>query len=113
MKNKLGYFGFMGLVGLLGLITDNPGFYGFLGFFAYFGFFKVIPDELFELNVQKAATPAFFVGTVITAFTLVCTAFIKEISIFVIGLAINFAASIMVFTIILIYRSFNESNGCK
>jgi len=90
MKNKLGYFGFMGLIGLLGLITDNPGFYGFFGFFAYFGFFNVIPDELFKLNVQKAATPAFFVG-----------------------LAINFAASIIVFTIILIYRSFNESKGCK
>ena len=113
MKNKFGYFGLLGLIGILGFLTDNPGFYGFFGFFGYFAFFKVIPDELFKLNVQKAATPAFFVGIVITAITLVYSAFTKNISVVVAGFAINFAISIFVFSIIFIYLNYNESKGNK
>jgi hypothetical protein len=113
MKNKLGYFGFIGFAGVLGFLTHNPGFYGFFGFFGYFAFFKVIPDELFKLNVQKAATTAFFIGIVITVITLVCSAFTRNTSIVIAGFAIDFAVSIFVFSIIFIYLNYNESKGNK
>jgi hypothetical protein len=59
MKNKLGFFGAIGLVGILGIATDNRFLLAFFAYFVFFRYFWVIPDELFKLNVQKAATPAF------------------------------------------------------
>lgn len=110
MKNKMGLFGFLGLLGLLGLITDNPGFYGFFGFFAFFGFFNIIPDELFTLNVNKAAKNAFFTGLAIYPIIMVIGAFTSSSVAFAFGFAINFAIQIVVFSISL---SLYEKNGDK
>ena len=62
MKQKINYLGFLSLLALiaiLGWLTENKGLYGFFGFAYYFRYFRVIPDEFFRLNVQKAATFAF------------------------------------------------------
>ena len=101
MKNKLGYLGFLGVLGVLGFITNNKIYFSFFGFLVYLRYFFVIPDELFKANVQKAATPAFFVGVVIYTITAALTAFYINTTIFVICLVFGFVSSFLVFTIIL------------
>lgn len=113
MKNKLGYFGFLGLIGVIGFFADNPGLYGFFGFFGYFVYFSVIPDELFKLNVQSAATPAFFIGIVISAVMLALSTLLDDKSLIFLGFALNFVISIIVFTVILTYRDYKERKGYK
>ncbi|MCC5911365.1 MAG: DUF3796 domain-containing protein [Clostridiaceae bacterium] len=119
MNNKLAYLGFLGLIGLIGLKGNFYffGFFGFFGFFVYFGYFKVIPDELFKENVRKAATPSFFISIVLNALISGYIAILKNASpqdlatSLSIGLAINFALPIFVFTGILVYREIAESSG--
>ena len=63
MKRKINCLGLLSLLSLIALLaqpTNNEGLYGFLGFAYYLRYFFVQPDELFRLNLQKAATAAFF-----------------------------------------------------
>ncbi len=116
LNNKLGYLGFLGLIGLLGL-KGNFYFFGFLGFLVYFRYFKVIPDELFKENVRKAATPSFFVSIIVIVLVSGYIALLKNatvqdvVSSLAIGLAMNFALPIFVFTGILVYLEIHESGG--
>lgn len=116
MNNKLGYLGLLSLIGLLG-ITGNYYFFGFFGFIAYFRYYKVIPDELFKENVRKAATPSFFVSITVTALTSAYIALLKNATVqdvatsLAIGLTINFALPIFVFTVILVYLEIREEAG--
>ncbi|MFK4308590.1 glucan phosphoethanolaminetransferase (alkaline phosphatase superfamily) [Bacillus sp. RC242] len=67
MKNKLAYLGFIGFLGFLGPLSflgETSFTYYFFAFFSFFLYAKVIPDELFILNVRIAATKAFFVALV-------------------------------------------------
>lgn len=57
--NYLGFLSLLSVLSVLGLTTGNNGFYGFLGFIYYVRYFKVIPDEAFQLNIQKSATWSF------------------------------------------------------
>lgn len=99
MKNRLSLFGFFGFLGFLGLVTDNPGFYGFFGFFAFFGFIKILPDELFTQNVNKAAKNAFFTGMFIYPIIVVIGALTSFLAAYIIGFALNFFIQMWVFSI--------------
>lgn len=116
LNNKLGYLGFLSFIGLLGL-TGNYYFLGFFCFLVYFKYFKVIPDELFKENVRKAATPSFFISITVTALISGYIALLKNATVqdvasgLAIGLAINFALPIFVFTGILVYLEIHEIGG--
>ena len=116
MNNKLAYLGFLGLIGLIGF-TGNFYFFGFFGFLAYFRYFKVVPDELFKENVRRAATPSFFVSITTTAIISGYISLLKDSSVhdvaggLAMGLAVNFALPVFVFTGILVYLEISESGG--
>ena len=59
--NYLGMLSLLSLIAILGWKTGNTGLYGFFGFAYYIRYFWIIPDELFQQNVQKSATFAFYV----------------------------------------------------
>ena len=111
MKNKLGFLGFLGLLGILGFIENNNAYFGFFGFLFYLRYFMVIPDELFRLNIRKAATPAFFIGMALFAITVVMSAFHVSTFIFVIGLVAGFVVSFLVFTFLLVFYELRESSS--
>jgi hypothetical protein len=111
MKNKLGFLGFLGLLGIVGFFTPNKVYFFFFAFLYFFRYFSVIPDELFNENVKKAATPAFFTGLVIYTITAALTAFSISTLFFVAGLVLGFAASFLVFTILFVSYELKESSG--
>lgn len=111
MKNKLGYLSLLALLGMLGFWTDNQGYWGFFGFLYYIRYFFVVPDELFKMNVQKAATYAFFTNLAFSAVIVVLKELLKNSAIISVGLGLGFALSIFVFTLLLgIYES--KESGC-
>ena len=112
MKNKLAYLALLGFMGILGIVTDNKYFLGFFGYFVFFRYFFVKPDELFRLNIHKAATPAFFTGVAMQALTLTVTAFTKDITQLVIGLSLSFSISTALFILVLVVYEYRESRGC-
>jgi hypothetical protein len=111
MKNPLGYLGFLGLLGILSFISHNWNFLWFFCFFIFFRFSRIIPDELFRENIKKSATPAFFTGMVIDIITAATRAFPISMNIYVLGLVIGFASSILVFTVLFAIYSYRESRG--
>jgi len=105
MKNNLRHLGWLGLLGAIGFLTDNKGFYGFFGFFAFFAYARVIPDELFKLNVNKAGKNAFLTGLVFYPITAVFASFVDFVSlatIYAFAFGINFALQVLVFSISLV-----------
>jgi hypothetical protein len=111
MKNKLAYFGLIGFLGILGIVTDNKYSLAFFAFFVFFRYLAVKPDELFKLNVQRAATPAFFTGVAVQTITLAVTAFTKNSAQLVAGLSLSFSISIFLFIIILVIFEYQEARG--
>ncbi|SFG12076.1 Protein of unknown function [Desulfotomaculum arcticum] len=103
-ENFLWYLGFLGALGLLGLITDNPGFYGFFGFFGFFAYRKIIFDERFKENVNKAAKNAFLSAIIfyplVTTYAVFTSSFA---SVYSFAFAINFALQIIIFSFSLSY----------
>lgn len=99
-------------MGLVGIFTSSKGFLGFFGFLYYTRYFFVIPDELFKANLQKAATPAFFVGIAITSVTIVMRKLTDNKDLVPIGMGIGMAVSLFVFSIILLTFEARE-NGEK
>ncbi len=108
MKNKLGYLALLGFIGILGFFTDNKGLLFFFAFFVFFRYFFVKADELFKLNVQKAATPAFFAGVGVQALTIFITAITNSRTQLIVGWSLSFSVSIMVFILILVIFEFRE-----
>lgn len=108
MKNKFGYFGLIGFIGILGLVTDNHYLLAFFSFFVFFRYFFVIPDELFKLNIQRAATSAFFTGITIQIITIAISAFTKSSSYLITGYSLSFSISIALFIFILVIAEFKE-----
>lgn len=98
MNNSLKYLGLLGFLGLLGLVTDNPGFYGFFGFFSFFAYNRILPDERFKSNVNKAGKNAFMAGLILYPVATIIAVFSSFASIFAIAYAFNFALQIIVFT---------------
>ncbi len=111
MKNKLGFLGLLGFWGILGIVTDNRGFLAFFAYFVFLRYFFVRPDELFKLYVQRAATAAFFTGVCVQAATIAITAFTKDTVQLTGGLSLSFAASIIVFILLLVIAEFRESRS--
>jgi len=109
LKNRISLLGLFGFLGLLGLPTQNPGFYGFFGFFGFFGFAKILPDEMFRLNVNKASRNAFFTGLMLYPMVVVVGALTSIPLIYAFGFALNFAIQILVFSISLsVYEKTGE-----
>jgi hypothetical protein len=103
-ENFLCYLGFLGLLGLLGLFTDNAGFYGFFGFFSFFSYRKIISDERFKENINKAAKNAFLSAIIFYPLVATYAAFTSSIaSVYSFAFAINFALQIIVFSFSLTY----------
>lgn len=111
MKNKLGYLGLIGVLGVLGIITENKGYLAFFAYFVFFRYFTVRYDELFQLNVQKAATPAFFTGLIAQLLTITTTALTNNMSYLVKGLALSFSISTAVFIIRMVVFEYKELKG--
>ena len=99
MKNKLGFLGLLGLFGAVGFFTGSKVYFTLFAFLYFFRYFFVIPDELFKMNIQKSATPAFFTGMAIYALTTALTAFHISTVVFATGLVLGFAIPFLIFTI--------------
>lgn len=102
-KNWLKYFGFLGLLGLLGVFTSNVGYYGFFGFFGFFGFSKIIADERFSANLNKAARNAFLVAILLYVIATIYANLIHSIMVYAYCFAIGFALQTLVFSFSLQY----------
>ena len=117
MKHKvncLGFLSLLALIAILGLITDNNGLYGFFGFAYYLRYFWVIPDEFFQLNVQKAATFAFMSEMIsLVPFMFVCTYIYGAAKAVPTAFGLSFAVTIFVFTIALIVLEWKERKGAE
>lgn len=111
MRNKLSYLGFLGILGLTGISTDHHSMLGFFGFFAYFAYLGVEPDELFVQNLQKSATAGFFTGLPLWAITITLGLVFSSPELFIIGVALSFAAVVMVFTIYLSLLEWREKRN--
>jgi len=103
-KNSAWYLGFLGLLGLLGLFTNNPGFYGFFGFFGFFAYRKIIFDERFKENFNKAAKNAFLSGILFYPLVATYAAFTSsDALVYSFAFAINFALQMIIFSLSLSY----------
>ncbi|WP_186580334.1 DUF3796 domain-containing protein [Aquibacillus kalidii] len=103
MKNKLAYLGFLGFIGFLGPFSfmgeDMSVAYFMFVFFFFFLYSKVEPDELFILNVQSAATKAFFLGFIFTTVVITFSFVIDNVSVLRLLFVITFAVSLLTFII--------------
>lgn len=102
-KNWIMYLGFLGFLGLLSIYSKNLSYIGFFGFFGFFGFSKIINDERFSANINKAAKNAFLISIVLYPATTIFANLISNFSIFAYAYAINFALQILVFAVSLQY----------
>ena len=57
-RNPLSYLGWLGLIGFWGLVSSMVNLCVFFLFFFFFTYRAKIPDELFWINVHKAAARA-------------------------------------------------------
>ncbi|GFI28515.1 hypothetical protein IMSAGC012_03647 [Lachnospiraceae bacterium] len=117
MKHRINYLGFLSLLALIAILgwqTENKGLYGFFGFAYYFRYFWVIPDEFFQLNVQKAATFAFMSEMVLLVpFMFVCAFTYGVAKAVPISFALSFSVTILAFTIALIFHEWRERKGAE
>lgn len=117
MKYKIYYLGFLSLLALiaiLGWTTENTGLYGFLGFAYYLRYFWVIPDEFFQLNVQKAATFAFMSEMIsLVPFMFVCSCIYGATKAVPVAFGLSFTVTIFAFTIALIVLEAKERKGAE
>lgn len=115
MKREINYLGFLSLLSLiaiLGWTTKNTGLYGFLGFAYYLRYFRVIPDELFKLNVQKAATFAFMLEMVLLVpFMFVSTWLHGAGNPVPTAFALSFVVAVFAFTGALLVLEWREQRG--
>lgn len=111
MKNKLGFLGLVGFLGILGIVTDNRGFLAFFAYFVFFRYFGVKPDELFRLNVRRAAVPAFFAGLAIQVLTIGASAFTDDMRLFAAGMSLCYFVSVFLFIMILVISEFKEQRS--
>ena len=112
--NYLGLLFLPSFLAIFGFLTENKGFYGFLGFLYYVRYFAVIPDELFWLNVRKAATAAYFMQ-ILLLFPLTVLFFFLEspAKALPLAFALGFGAAIFTFSIRLAILEWQESAGAS
>lgn len=110
--NYLGFLSFLALIAVLGYCTENTGLYGFLGFLYYIRYFRVIPDELFRQNTQKAATVAWISELLILVpLMFICNAVYDPSKAIRTAFGLSFAVAIFIFTIVLMILEYKESAG--
>ena len=88
----------------------EKGYFGFFGFAYYIRYFFVLPDELFQLSVRRAATLGFFTQVIL----LVPLSYggywmLGEDNVLRLALGLSFAAGIIVFSIYLTVMELRES----
>ena len=110
--NYLGFLALLALIAFLAWPSGNNGLLGFLGFLYFARYFRVIPDELFLLNLRRAATTAFLVEM----FTLVplmflCTWLCQPESVMPWAFGLSFAAGIISFSLLLAVIEWRERRG--
>lgn len=115
MKQKINYLGFLSLLALiaiLGWTTENKGLFGFFGFAYYLRYFRVIPDEFFQLNVQKSATFAFMAEMIsLVPFMFICSYIYGAAKAVPTAFGLSFAVTILAFTVALIVLEMKERKG--
>lgn len=97
------YLSILGLLGLLGLVTENPGFYGFFGFFGFLSWARIKNDERFSICTAKAGLYGFTLAITGMSLTIAYCAFTGNPNAAMAGLAIVFAASILLFAAAVTY----------
>jgi len=107
MRNKLGFLSLLALLGVLGFFVGKP-LFGFFGFAYYIRYFFVRPDELFQLNVRKAATDGFFSGVGATGVAVAVRYLFPAVVPANLALSASFVVSIVVFTIALVVLEAKE-----
>lgn len=117
MKHRINYLGFLSLLALIAVLgwrTENKDLYGFFGFAYYFRYFRVIPDEFFRLNIQKAATFAFMSEMILLVpFMFVCTFIYGAAKAVPVSFALSFAATVLAFTTALVFLEWRERKGAE
>lgn len=102
----------MAFIAILGWTTENTGLYGFIGFAYYFRYFWVIPDEFFQLNLQKAATFAFIAEMIsLVTFMFLCSHIYDADKAVQTAFGLSFAIAIFAFTAVLIVLEAKERKG--
>lgn len=110
--NKLGFLSLFALLGLLGLIMDKSGFLGFFGFAYYIRYFFVTPDEMFMLNIRKAASIGFFSGIAVTTIAVALRTLLPSLITSNMAAASCYVISMFCFTIALLILEFKEQREC-
>ncbi|MCQ2560001.1 MAG: DUF3796 domain-containing protein [Clostridia bacterium] len=109
--NYLGFLSLLSLIGLLGWTTGHEGFYGYFGFLCYVRYFWVIPDELFWLNVRKAATIAFLGEMIFLVPLMYFYVFSHEVSEAIqLAFGSSFIVAVVIFTLLLVGLEWKERN---
>ena len=112
MKQRMNYLGLLSLLAVIAVLAGPV--YGFFGFAYYLRYFWVFPDEFFRLNVQKAATAAFMAEMLsLIPFIFACTYLIGRVKGVAAAFALSFAASVLVFTFMLIFLEWKERRGAE
>ncbi len=110
--NFLGFLSLLSLIAILGYTSENKGLYGFLGFLSYLRYFKVVPDELFIQNVQRAATFAFMSELMTLLPILFLLNIFKDIQeTFRISFGLSFAIAIITFSVAMVILEWQDMKG--
>ncbi len=109
--NPLGFLSLLALLGFMGLMEGHSAMYGFFGFACYLRYFFVTPDEMFMLNLRKAATIGFFCGVsfngIAVAIHLLLPALLTNNQ----ALVVCYVTGIFSFTITLLFLEVRETRG--
>lgn len=110
--NFLGFLSLLALIALLGWKNEQTGLYGFFGFVYFIRYFWVIPDELFMMNVRKAATTAFMAGMVALVPVMFAASFLYGVSAAIpMAFAVSFVAAVLLFSLSLAVLEWKEQRG--
>ncbi len=110
--NYLGFLSLLSLISVLGWTTGNNGFYGFIGFIYYVRYFRIIPDEAFQLNVQKAATWSFMTEMMSLVPAMYIFHYLYESARAIpTAFAASFVVAALLFSIVLTVLEWKESKG--
>lgn len=113
---QINYMGFLSLLALIPVIcwkTGNHGLWGFFGYLYYLKYFWVIPDEMFILQVQKAATISCLTGIIsLVPLMVLCSFFFQGREAVSVPIGLSFAVIVFLFgTSFAIFEAKGEISG--
>ncbi len=109
--NKLAFLSILTLLGILGMATEHKSLLGFFGFAYYIRYFFVIPDEMFQQNVRRAASIGFFSGVWSTGIAVAIRFLFPAVLASNVALAACYVVSMFCFTIVLLVLEIKEQQG--